>query len=163
PEPGHKRVLTSPLIADLPNDSGPAAEIIVVTSDSTVGATEGDGTGGIIRILNGQTCELEETILAGPRVRDAATPSIADLDGAGTMDIVARTNGFATGNRIVAFKWNGSHYDLMWTSPEGVASPLGGGGNWDGVSLHDLDDDGRPEVIARSGEVYSGQDGHLIS
>jgi hypothetical protein len=56
PEPGHRRVLTSPLIADLPNDSGPAAEIIVVTSDSQQGATDGDGTGGIIRILNGQTC-----------------------------------------------------------------------------------------------------------
>jgi hypothetical protein len=163
PEPNHRHVLTSPLIADLPNDSGAAAEIIVVTSDSLQGATEGDGTGGILRILNGQTCELEETITVGPRVRDAATPAIADLDRDGTMEIVARTNGFDTGNQIVAFKWNGTRYDVMWTSPEGTPSSLGGEGNWDGVSLHDLDDDGLPEVIGRNGEVYSGTDGHLIS
>src|SRR5260221_9860688 len=50
PLPTHKRVLTSPLIADLPNDSGAAAEIIVVSSDSGSGAAEGDGTGGVIRI-----------------------------------------------------------------------------------------------------------------
>ncbi len=50
PLPTHKRVLTSPLIADLPNDSGAAAEIIVVSSDSGSGAIEGDGTGGVIRI-----------------------------------------------------------------------------------------------------------------
>jgi hypothetical protein len=164
PLPTHKRVLTSPLIADLPNDSGAAAEIIAVTSDSASGAIQGDGTGGVIRILNGQTCALEETIQVGPAVRDAATPAIADLDGDGTMEIVARTNGFETNNKIVAFKWNGKNFDLMWTSsPEGVPNPIGGNGNWDGVSLHDLDDDGLPEVIGRNGEVYSGKDGHRIS
>jgi hypothetical protein len=162
--PSHKRVLTSPLIADLPNDSGAAAEIIVVSSDSASGAIMGDGTGGVIRILNGQTCALEETIDVGPRVRDAATPAIADLDGDGKMEIVARTNGFETNNKIVAYKWNGKKFDLMWTSsPDGVANPIGGNGNWDGVSLHDLDDDGLPEVIGRNGEVYSGKDGHRIS
>ena len=31
------------------------------------------------------------------------------------------------------------------------------------MSLHDLDDDGLPEIIARNGEVYSGKDGHKIS
>ena len=163
PLPTHKRVLTSPLIADLPNDSGAAAEIIVVSSDSASGATEGDGSGGVIRILNGQTCALEETIDVGPRVRDAATPAIADLDGDGKMEIVTRTNGFATNNKIVAYKWNGKKFDVMWTSPEGVPNPIGGNGNWDGVSLHDLDDDGLPEIIGRNGEVYSGKDGHRIS
>ncbi|HEY1536222.1 MAG TPA: hypothetical protein VGF76_19510, partial [Polyangiaceae bacterium] len=58
--PPHNQVLTTPLVADLPDDSGTAAEIIFVASDSSMGAIQGDGTGGRIRILNGQTCKQDE-------------------------------------------------------------------------------------------------------
>ena len=56
-------------------------------------------------------------------------------------------------NKIVAFKWNGSAWAVMW---EATGAPSTDRGAWDGVSIHDLNDDGFPEVIARYGEVYDG-------
>src|SRR6185369_10626191 len=81
PVPTSSHVLVSPLVADLPVNSGTAAEIIVVTSAKPGGSDMMDGSGvngGVIRILNGQTCKLEETLDLMPRVRDTATPAIAD-------------------------------------------------------------------------------------
>src|SRR5262249_1520639 len=118
-------------------------------------------TGGLIRILNGQTCG-QETIVNPPplpQVRDSATPAIADLDGDGTMEIVTREN-FPNNNKLVAFKWTGSAWRVMW---EATGAPSTDGGAWDGVSVHDLNDDGVPEVIARYGEVYDGRNGNKLA
>src|SRR4029079_14983190 len=136
PFPSHSRVMATPLVADLPNDSGAAGEIIIVTSDESGGAERGNvvldpridpmtglpvdsrqnqpARGGVIRILNGQNCEQLEVITTGTPethiyVRGPATPAIADLDNDGTMEIVARvhnTDETTPDTRIVAFKWN---------------------------------------------------------
>ncbi|HVY26511.1 MAG TPA: VCBS repeat-containing protein [Polyangiaceae bacterium] len=142
-------VLTTPLVANLPTESGTAAEIVVVSS------TSGE-SGGHIRILNGQTCEQIEVIQAGGLILDAATPSIADLDGDGKLEIVARLNA----GGVVAFKFDGTKYDQMWTQP--AAGP-GGKTAWDGVSIHDLDDDGKPEIIGAGGVVLNGTTGAVIA
>jgi hypothetical protein len=160
PVPDSRHVLASPLIANLPNDSGTAAEIIAVTSNGDTGASS-SASYGVIRILNGQTCQLLETIDLPEHLRDAATPSIADLDNDGKLEIVARTNGFSSNNRIVAFKWNGARFERWWISEEGTPSDLGD--NWDGISIHDLTDDGLPEIIGRHGEVYNGQTGQRMA
>jgi hypothetical protein len=161
PFPKHAQVLTTPLVADLPNDSGTAAEIIFVASDSTAGAEVGDGTGGRIRILNGQTCKQDEVITAGPAVRDAATPAIGDLDGDGKPEIVAHESFGAGNDKIVAFTWKVDHYDVMWETTTGLATSDPGA--WDGVSLHDLNNDGKAEVIGRGGEVFDGVTGKQIA
>ena len=83
------RVLTMPLVADLPNDSGAAAEIVVITYDGDDGSADEPGKGGEIRIINGQTCQLLETINSVP-LHGASTPALADLDNDGKIDIVAR-------------------------------------------------------------------------
>jgi hypothetical protein len=142
-------VLTTPLVANLPTESGTAAEIIIVTS------TSGEG-GGHIRILNGQTCKQIEVIQDGGLIQDAATPSIADLDGDGKLEIVARM--FAGG--VAAFKFDGTKYKQMWT--QASAGP-GGKSAWDGVSIHDLDNDGKPEIIGASGVVLNGQTGAVLA
>src|SRR5258706_8012637 len=60
-------VLTTPLVANLPTESGTAAEIVIVTSNGAEDASQG----GHIRILNGQTCKQIEVIQSGPPIRDA--------------------------------------------------------------------------------------------
>lgn len=157
--PNHRQVLTTPLVADLPNNSGTAAEIIFVASDSSAGAVQGDGTGGRIRILNGQSCEQVEVIKAGPAVRDAASPAIGDLDGDGKPEIVAR-QAFPNNAKIVAFTWKTDHYDVFWEGT-GMANP--DPGSWDGLSIHDLNNDGKAEVIGRGGEVFDGATGKVLA
>src|ERR1041384_4859452 len=54
PHPGSGLVLATPMVADLPNDSGPSAEIVFVSFR----AGDGDGsvsTPGVIRIVSGQS------------------------------------------------------------------------------------------------------------
>lgn len=144
-------VLTTPLVGNLPTESGTAAEIVIVTSNGVADAS----MGGHIRILNGQTCKQIEAV-AGDLIRDAATPALADLDGDGAMEIVARLNA----GGVIAFKFNGTNYAKMWAT----SNPAVAGKNvWDGVSVHDLDNDGKPEVIGRGGEVINGQSGAIIA
>lgn len=162
PEPGDPypemiHVLTTPLVANLPTESGTAGEIVIVTSDGKLDAT----SGARIRILNGQTCKQIEVIGGAEAVRDAATPAIADLDGDGKLEIVARLNGPQGSNGgLIAYQFNGSKYDVMWTAK--VAGGTGGQA-WDGVSIHDLDNDGKPEIIGRGGEVNDGRTGAVIA
>jgi hypothetical protein len=149
-----------PLVADLPNDSGMAAEIVVISyngDDGFVNPTNAPGKYGVLRILNGQTCELEETI-ADPKypLRASAAPALADLDGDGLIDIVARRNDMG----LVAFKWDRDlkHY-VTWWAADGM--DISGQQAWDGPSIFDLDGDGVPEVLLR-GAVYDGMSGTRI-
>jgi len=169
PFPDSPNVLTTPLVADLPNDSGAAAEIVVVSyngNDGFVNPTFAPGKYGVIRILNGQTCQLEETVSdARYPLRASATPALADLDGNGTIEIVARRND----GGLVAFTWENcepgpdcrvgsGHFRTMWTA-EGMDITTQQA--WDGPTIVDLDDDGKPEILLR-GAVYNGQTGALI-
>lgn len=91
PFPNHVNVLTTPLVADLPNGGGGAktTEMIIVTYNYTDGGIEsGYGSNpnyfGVIRIIDGRTCELRETIHdPNNRIIAASTPAIADLDNDG--------------------------------------------------------------------------------
>ncbi len=169
PYPDHVQVLTTPLVADLGNrpmtdpDALTPGEILIITYNNTDGggnAARGDDPNsfGVLRVLNGQTCEQLESI-AFPEhpLIGAATPAIGDLDGDGTPEIVALTA--QTG--LVAFKWNAESesHEFFW-----VASGVGVTGQyrWDGLSIHDLDDDGNPEVISET-EVYDGRTGVRVN
>jgi hypothetical protein len=169
PFPDSPNVLTTPLVADLPNDSGAAAEIVVVSyngNDGFVNPVYAPGKYGVIRILNGQTCQLEETV-SDPHypLRASATPALADLDGNGTIDIVARRND----GGLVAFTWEScspgpncpagsGHYRTMWTAD---GTDITAQQAWDGPTIVDLDDDGKPEILLR-GAVYDGTTGRQL-
>ncbi len=164
PFPNHVNVLTTPLVADLPYDSGFPGEIVIVTYNFTDGGAEaGWGSNpayyGLIRILNGDDCSQVANIHdpAHPVVA-ASPPAIGDLDGDGLPEIV--TQRAVTG--LVAFTWNpGTQtYETMWTS-DGQSS-LSSVSRWDGPALHDLDNDGLPEVIS-GGEVYDGVTGTRLN
>jgi len=161
PFPDHANVLTTPLVAQLPNDSGAAAEILIVTYNGSDGGSEAAAGSdpafyGVIRILNGQTCEVVESIHdpANPAIA-ASPPAIADLDADGVPEIVTQRG--VTG--LVAYKWNGASFETWWTATESGLSAVN---RWDGPAVHDLDGDMFPEVISGT-EVFSGLDGTRLN
>ena len=79
-----------------------------------------------------------------------ASVAVGDLDGDGRAEIVAA----AHGGGVLAFRFNtaNNEFERMWRSgvcSGGNSTPDNTGGNdkWSGPSLHDLDNDGNPEVI----------------
>ncbi|HEY3669015.1 MAG TPA: VCBS repeat-containing protein [Polyangiaceae bacterium] len=163
PNAASKYVLATPLVADLPNDSGASAEVVFSTWDAmttaagVTPATDGGSSSavGMIRIVSGQTCALEETIADSIGKVRASTPlALADLDNNGTIDIVARLDQ----GGAIAFKWDGMKFVKMWETPSKLPEPQA----WDGPAIHDLDDDGKPEVLLAD-QVYNGQTGALIT
>jgi len=158
PFPDHVQVLTTPLIVDLANDSGAASEILIVTYNFTDGNNPaGFGSDpnyfGVIRVLNGQTCEQIETIDdPANRVIAASPPAVADITGDGIPEIV--THRAISGT--LAFTWNqeeGAH-ETLWVAASDISEIV----RWDGPSIHDLDDDGIGEVITGA-EVFDGPTG----
>jgi hypothetical protein len=160
--PQHVQVFSTPMVADTPIDSGTSAEIIFVAGNQTSGEIFGTDAAsfGVIRIVSGQTCELKATIAdpANP-LRQSASPALGDLDGDGKIDIVARRNDHG----LVAFHWNDASkkYETLWAVTTD-AQPSGSDQVWDGPAIHDLNDDGVPEVILRTA-VYDGKTGKLIT
>lgn len=161
--PAHRNVLGTPLVANSPHDSKYGAEIFFVSYNHTDGgsaAAAGDNPEyfGVIRILDGESCQLQQTIDSPENRVIAASPlAIADLDGDGDVEIVAQRA--VTG--LVAFTWDpeAEGYVIFWVSLE---SDISASNRWDGPALHDLDDDGLPEVIS-AGEVFDGLTGARLN
>ncbi len=151
--PSSGLVLATPMVADLPNDSGASAEIVFVS----FAALDGDGsvsTPGVIRIISGQTCELKETVEASSGIIRAASPlALADLNADGTIEIVGRKDA----GGLIAFSWDGGKFAKMWESTGTTLNQP-----WDGPSIHDLNDDGVPEVLLW-GAVVNGVTGAAVT
>jgi hypothetical protein len=153
PHPGSGLVMSTPMVADLPNDSGASAEIVFVSFSAADSANSSNTTPGVIRIVSGQTCQLVETVEASSGLVRAASPlALADLDGDGTIEIVARKDA----GGLIAFSWDGGKFAKLWEAAGPALIQ-----QWDGPSIHDINDDGVPEVLAW-GAVYNGATGALV-
>ena len=159
PFPEHVQVLSTPLVADTPHASKYAVEVVFIAYNNTDGGSSA-AAGinpthfGVLRVIDGETCELRETIDDPEnRLIAAAAPAIADLDRDGDVEIVAQR---ATSG-LVAFTWDeeAGAYETYWVAQD---SEMSGVSRWDGPAIHDLDDDGFPEVIS-GGEVFDGRTG----
>ena len=153
----HRNVLTTPLAAPMPHLGMDSTELVIVTYNFTDGgAQSGYGSDpnyfGVIRILDTRTCGQLETIHdPNNKMIGATPPAIGDLDGDGIPEIV--THRASTG--LIAFKWDGQKYGTFWTALNtGIVNQI----RWDGPSIHDLDNDGLPEVVSGSA-VFDGETG----
>lgn len=136
---------------------------------------------GVIRVLRGTDCTLEVNLLGvdidGNGLVDWARSSspvaVADLDGDRFPEIVAFTSEEGSGvEGMVAFTRKNGQWSTLWATKKATAADgatpfnatipatTNGSGNWAGPSIHDLDDDGKPEII-REGWVFDGQTGKL--
>lgn len=162
--PDHANVMATPMVAILDDPTTPS---IVFTSYSN---TDDHGSGvcngadpryfGVIRVIDGRTCQQRATLAApsvggAPTVIGGASLAIADLGGDdATPEIVAATSR----GGLVAFTHRSTGWEVLWQTPTIVADRQC---DWAGPAIHDLDDDGLPEVIFW-GAVYDGRTGAVI-
>jgi hypothetical protein len=163
--PNHYHVMSTPVVVDFDFDGDPAtlAPSIVVTTFPTAGSY---GNPGVLRILDGATCVQQWSF---PASEDAAmspaSVAAGDIDGDGRAEIVAA----AHGGGVLAFRYDAATatFARLWRSatcdPGGGRTPdaTGGSDKWSGPSIHDLDDDGVPEIVY--GATVYGADGCIRS
>ncbi|MBI2893683.1 MAG: hypothetical protein HYY06_09040 [Deltaproteobacteria bacterium] len=158
--PANVHVLSTPAVVDFDLDGDPETlepSIVFVTDDGVDGSSEQPT--GVIRVIDGDTCAHQYTIDAHLTSHDSP-PAVGDLDGDGRAEIVD----YAAGGGLVAFAYDpaADEWDLMWHSKQadGVTDYVATGGGWAGPSIHDVDDDGSPEVL-RGGVIFDA-DGVLV-
>ena len=161
PYPAHFNVLSSPVVGPFYlSGEFTTPSIVFATYNFTDGGgqscigTDPTNYYGVIRVIDGRTCKLQATI-DQPRVIASASPAIGDLGGAdGTPEIVApRIQG-----GLAAWTLGPTGWTVMWETTSQFADALC---DWAAPSIHDLDNDGKPEVLFY-GAVYNGQTGATI-
>ncbi len=157
-----------------PDNPGPGPSLIAASFTATVVSNYTEDM-GIIRVISGKDCALTQNLggvdLDGDKVVDytvsSASLAAGDLNGDGYAEIVA----FGADGSTLAFNYQPADdsWALLWKAPYPPGAPwapcnalnhrcaLG----WAGPSIHDLDDDGKPEVI-REGVVFSSA-GKLVA
>jgi len=155
PYPAWSHVLSTPMVADFnfnQNTSVPRPSIVFVTDDGVDGSSELNT--GLVRIIDGRTCELQYT-LSMTFTSHSSPVAIGDLDGDGIPEIVA----YGGLGGLVAFEYvvDEDRWQVRWESRNADGSPyLVRNAAWGGPGIHDLDDDGVPEIL-RGGIVLSNE------
>ncbi len=162
PFPDHKNVLSTPLVVDFNSDNDPITRkpsIVFTTYNCDDGSCgEEPGCYGVIRVIDGKTCAQQFSIGSAGHLIGSVTPALGDLDGDGRADIVtAHQGGGIAGYRYDAAQ---NKFVEMWGLFSTANAPAC---HWDSLAIHDLDDDGVPEVLQNGPfpAVYSNQ-GALI-
>jgi hypothetical protein len=179
PFPGHVDVQGTPVVVNfnVPSDAGPPSIAASFTPTYTAAQGSYSEGEGVIRVLRGTDCSLEVN-LGGVDYDGDDTPewtvssaslAVGDLDGDASAEIVA----FGRDGSLLAFTRKAGVWDLLWKAPRPDGAPWNAcaqvGGfplvdrcslGWAGPSIHDLDDDGVPEII-REGVVFDGPTGAL--
>jgi hypothetical protein len=153
--PQHVHVLATPMVARL-DGAGPSIVFPAynATDKGALACTGDDSHFAVIRVIDGRTCAPRATIPA-PGVIGAAPLAIGDLGGDdATPEIVAAR--IHAG--LVAFTHRAGGWEVLWQI---ASSPAIGLCDWAGPAIHDLDDDGVPEVVFYGG-VYDGRTGAPI-
>jgi hypothetical protein len=154
--PNHHQAMSTPAVADLDLDDDPSTRMPSIVFASFPSSLGTYGNTGVLRVIDGRDCSQQMSFgAANELVVSTASPAIADLDGDGRPEIVA----VAHGGGLLAFRFDPAmrRFTRWWrsgTCAGAMRTPdVTGSATWGGPSIHDLDDDGRPEIIL-GGVVY---------
>lgn len=165
--PNHFHVMATPVVVDFDFDGDPKtlSPSIVFTSFPTQGSYSQPG---VLRIIAGKDCSQQFSFdAAADATMSPASAAVGDLDGDGHAEVVAARYG----GGLIAFRYDPvmKTFGTLWrsgTCAGGMGPPAGndltgGADKWSGPSIHDLDDDGKPEIIY--GATVYRADGCLVS
>jgi len=168
PFPNHVDVQVTPMVVNF--NQGPTSEPSIIANFTAPVANSYTENLGIIRVLSGVDCSLQKNLggvdIDGDGLVDwtqSSSPvAVGDLDGDGVAEIVA----YMADGSMIAFTLKNGLWDPLWphvkaTLADGTtifksAIPAG----WAGPSIHDIDNDGVPEII-REAYVIEGPSGML--
>ena len=163
PYPDNITVIATPTVVDFDLDDDPSTvQPSIVQPVGVEGCDQPNSYGaGVIRVLDGRTCEQLATI-GEPKVVAAAAVALGDLTGDGRPEIVA----LREGGGLVAFTWDAGAqtWGLLWTSvlktgaPDTVPTT---GVRYGGPTLADVDGDGTPEIL--QGAILYDADGKVLA
>lgn len=149
PYPGSNDLQGTPLVADFDLDDDPRT-----LRPSIVFSTFGGGSDEVLRMIDGQSCEQQHVIATG--ITSSSTVGIADLTGDGRPEVIANTGLGLT--RAWTYDVAAGAFVQLWSAATcvgGVRTEHSGAGSVGfSPSIHDLDDDGSPEVII-GGSIYA--------
>jgi len=155
------QVIGTPMVADFDfdNDKTTSHPSIVFIS------YEGDYTkvDGVLRVLDGATCRLQATIQGDFPFTPEIAPAIGDVDGDGRPDIVVadiQRQGFTTTSGIAVFSALGdgsAKFKELGRQNSSSTAPI------KGISLHDLDNDNRAEILTDTGIYQYRADLHAVA
>ena len=165
--PNYYHVMATPVVVDFDFDNDPKtlSPSIVFTSFPTANTYK---TPGVMRIVSGKDCSQQYSFDAPEdATMSPASVAVGDLDGDGHAEVVAaRANG-----GVIAFRFDPATkaFGTYWRSgtcaggmgPPATNDMTGGVDKWSGPSIHDLDDDGKPEIIY--GATVYRADGCILS
>jgi hypothetical protein len=167
--PTFRNVLHTPLVANL----GIRSDADTMTRPSIIFIADGGYTErqmgrrcngvGVLRVIDGATCRDQASAPAiEDRLNSPVTPAVGDIDGDGTVEVVAAL----MDGGIAAFRYDAASRRMrrVWRSRRADGSPDTHAGticSWGAIALHDLDDDGRSEILFE-GMVYAS-DGLALS
>ncbi len=172
PFPNHVDVQGTPIVVSFDAGAGLEPPSILAAFTATVVNNYTEDL-GVVRVLRGDDCSLVVNLGGTDIDQDgvvdylvsSASLAAADLDG----DLVPEVVAYGADGSTIAFTRKSGVWGLLWKAPYNPGVP-GGPCNpanarcplgWAGPSIHDLDDDGAPEVI-REGAVFSSA-GVLLS
>jgi hypothetical protein len=151
--PNYFHVMATPVVVDFNFDSDPKtlSPSVVFTSFPTAGSYQNPG---ILRVISGNDCSQQWSFAeAGDTTMSPASVAVGDLDADGHPEIVA----VHSSGGLIAFRFDpaAKTFTRYWRSgacpnnmgPPTVPDTTGGADKWNGPSIHDLDDDGKPEII----------------